>query len=37
MIKMTDVKGGRSAVCFGDPDAFAAEMIKLINEKEHRY
>ena len=27
---------GRSAVCFSDPDAFASEMIKLINDKEYR-
>ena len=26
----------RSAVCIGDPDAFASEMIKMINDKEFR-
>lgn len=28
---------GRSAVCFGDPDAFASEMIQMINQKEYRF
>lgn len=32
---MNEGKLGRSAVCFGDPDAFASEMIKMINEKEY--
>ena len=27
----------RSALCVGDPDAFASEMIKMINDKEFRY
>lgn len=27
----------RSAVCVGDPDAFASEMIRMINDKEFRY
>ena len=27
----------RSALCIGDPDAFATEMIKMINDKEFRY
>jgi hypothetical protein len=31
---MNDIKPAKSAVCFGDPDAFASEMIKMINEKE---
>ena len=26
----------RSALCIGDPDAFASEMIKMINDKEFR-
>ena len=34
---MSEGKQGRSAVCFGDPDAFASEMIKMINDKEYRY
>lgn len=36
--KMSDhLKVGRSAVCFSDPDAFASEMIKMINDKDYRY
>ena len=27
----------RAALCIGDPDAFASEMIKLINDKEFRF
>ena len=27
----------RSAVCFGDPDTFSAEMIKMINDKDFRF
>ena len=27
----------RSALCVGDPDAFATEMIKMINDREFRY
>lgn len=27
---------GRDAVCYGDPEAFASEMIQLINKKEYR-
>lgn len=27
----------RAALCIGDPDAFASEMIKLINDKKYRY
>ena len=26
----------RAALCIGDPDAFASEMIKMINDKEYR-
>ena len=36
-LKMADgARQGRSAVCFGDPDAFASEMIQMINQKEYR-
>lgn len=35
--KMSEGKLGRSAICFSDPDVFASEMIKMINEKDFRY
>ena len=33
---MTASPTSHAAVCPGDPDAFASEMIKLINDKEFR-
>ena len=34
---MAEGRPGRSAVCFSDPDVFAAEMIRMINDTEYRY
>ena len=30
------LQAARNVLCLGDPDAFASEMIKMINDKEFR-